>query len=205
MSRTTQFLPLLNLMRYISRVSVLVSGLLLSSMGLDAHAQQSDRAVQAVSVSVRPIVALAVTPANGELLPGTGEAPSISMTWALTTNATGVELLASMDAPLPDGMQLHVSAESGLGERRPAVPISAAAATTLVSGIARGRESGRTIELRLIGDPAGGLFETTRSVTFTLLDPATGTMDSVTRLIRVSSADSASPTEGPALAVADSE
>lgn len=194
-------------MRLSSLISALIAGALLSLSGPDAGARQTDRSLQAVSVSVRPIVALAVTPVSTPILMSPGPASGSELTWAITTNGSGLELLARLDAPLPHGIQLVVSAESGLGEGRESVRISADSPAAIVSSIGRGREKGQLIDLQLLGDLDLDIPVQSLSVTFTLVDPVSGASDSVTRQIRIGSDPEPLRVASPAIAgarIADS-
>lgn len=163
-------------MRSPTRTCLLLAGLLVAMAHPAVEARQTDQSVQTVSVAVRPIVALAVSEASGPLTTGA------VMTWALSTNASGLDLVARLDSPLPSGLVLELSASSKLGRGHQSVRITSEEPTPIVSSIGQGREKQSRIELALVGNRTSGLV---RTITFTLTDPATGTSDSVSRTIRI--------------------
>ena len=109
---------------------------------------QSTVAVQKVSVTVAPIVIMAVF---GEPRPfifdGTTELTRMideSSYYNLTTNVDGVVISAEIDAPIPEGTLLFLSGESTLGSRCGPIDISRATnSREIISSIDRGLENGR--------------------------------------------------------------
>ena len=166
---------------------VILAALLFASSAFHAAAKQSNRSMQHVSVGVRPIVALAVSPLDAALANPTDRADRAIVahaTWAMSTNASGLDLTVRLDSPMPNGQHLEISAASELGEGLRSVRISSSDDVAIVSSIERGREKGTPIEFSIVGKPASAGEMLIRTVTFTLTDPVSGTSDSVSREIR---------------------
>ncbi len=150
---------------------------------------QSPGAVQHVSVTVAPIVVMAVV---GEPRPfiidtasGQSAISDATSFYNLTTNVDDVVISAEIDAPMPIGTLLFLSGESALGTSRGPVDISrATTARVLISSIGHGLENSRRLhyEFRLTDNPTDIPIQS-RTVTLALLNPTTGIENRIAQTI----------------------
>ena len=136
-------------------------------------------ATQTVQLAVQPVMRISVSGSPGALViddvaPGASvsSVTDRSTRYGLVTNRNARNP-ASIAAPLPEGTQLHVGLDSGLGESAGMVDLSEATqAVTLVSGLRSGRDVDRRITYTFSADlDESGFFEgEARTVVFTILE-----------------------------------
>ncbi len=156
----------------------LITVLLLATTAMLPRMAVGQSAVQRVSVTVSPIVVMAVfgDPAPMILSTGTtGSALDRSSFYNLTTNVENVRLTAEIDMPMPAGTHLVLSAETTIGISSGSVEVSKATSpTNLVSSISRGLENGQRLTYAFSSEASSVEIPfQSRTITLTLVDPAT--------------------------------
>lgn len=171
------------LIKSVTTVKTVLAVLLLIGLSETTAHGQTSSAVQHVSVTVQPIVVMAVF---GQPQPfvldhrsngGENSIRDLSSFYNLTTNVDGVILTAEIDSPMPAGTSLSLSAETTLGVSNGSVDISAeTVGRHIVSSISRGLENNRRFayEFRADGSVVSLPLQS-RTVSLSLLNPATGT------------------------------
>jgi len=138
-------------------------------------------AIQHVSVTISPIVVMAVFGEPVPLLLSTGAVATAgpvrdrSSFYNLTTNVENVRLTAEIDTPMPSGTRLTLSAETTIGESSGVVDVSKATSPAiLVSSISRGLENGQRLTYAFSsGASSVEVPFQSRTITLTLIDPTT--------------------------------
>lgn len=161
--------------------SLVILGVALISFALvqDASAQT---ATQALSLSVSKVYRIAITGAATINLAinagvaGTDALTPVSdatSTYAITqNNSASTKVTANLDAVMAKG-KLQIALASGLGTTAGTVDISNAtsgSALNVVTGIALGAESGKTITYTFGANASEGLFSASKTVTLTVVD-----------------------------------
>jgi len=102
-------------------------------------------------------------------------ASDASTFYNLTTNIENVLIQAELDLPMPEGTELWLTGESGLGSSHGLTQLRVGGATSIVSGISRGLENGRPLRYEFVAtDAALDIPTQSRTVTLTLMDTETG-------------------------------
>ena len=161
--------------------SLLTLGVALMSFALvqDASAQT---ATQAVSLSVSKVYRIAITGvatinmAISAGVAGTNALTAVSdalSTYAITqNNSAATKVTANLDAAMPKG-HLTIALASGLGTTAGTVDITSAtsgSALNVVSAIAMGAETGKSITYTFSANASEGLFTAAKTVTLTVID-----------------------------------
>ncbi|GIV59056.1 MAG: hypothetical protein KatS3mg043_0145 [Rhodothermaceae bacterium] len=91
-------------------------------------------------------------------------------------NLDRVDLVASLDTPLPEGVRLLVRGESGLGPSLGSRELSGRedGRVTLVSSLARGHETGCLLTLTVLVEPGFDVLPLRRTLILSLYDPVAG-------------------------------
>jgi hypothetical protein len=160
---------------------LLTLGVALMSFALvqDASAQT---ATQAVSLSVAKVYRIAVTGAATINLAinagvaGTNALTPVSdatSTYAITqNNSAATKVTANLDAVMANG-KLQIALATGLGTTAGTVDISnatGASALNVVTAIAMGAETGKSITYTFSANASEGLFSAAKTVTLTVVD-----------------------------------
>lgn len=155
--------------KYIS-AAILSAGIL----SLNAFAVPSDTATQTVAYEVTPINLITVSGDPGALTVSTatpGSAPSVATdattTYAVTTNESNRTITGQLNTVMPSGVTLSVTLASSASSSGK-VPLIAASASELVTGISNLNESGKTISYELAATSAAGVVSGSRTVTLTI-------------------------------------
>ncbi len=161
--------------------SLVILGVALMSFALvqDVLAQT---ATQAVSLSVSKVYRIAITgAATINLAINAGVAGTDALTpvtdatsaYAITqNNSAATKVTANLDAVMPKG-HLKIALASGLGTTAGTVDITNATSGTalnVVSAIAMGAESGKSITYTFSANASEGLFTASKTVTLTVVD-----------------------------------
>jgi len=161
--------------------SLLTLGVALMSFALvqDASAQT---ATQAVSLSVSKVYRIAITGAatiNMAISAGVAGTDALTAvsdattTYAITqNNSAATKITANLDAAMPKG-KLNILVASTKGTTAGTVDISAAtsaSALNVVTAIAMGAESGKSITYTFSANASEGLFSAAKTVTLTVVD-----------------------------------
>ncbi len=166
--------------------------ILLSCGSLSAYAQTS--ASHTVRIGIQPITVIAV---SGNPLPMMIDRDTqtairdITTHYNLTTNVDDVWIEASLDFPMPNGLELRLSAETGLGQSRGFMVLTPrASGGRLVEGISRGLENGRLLAYELVvKDEQKNIPLQDRRVTLAIVNPETGYRQEVVQTITFSLGD----------------
>ena len=160
--------------------SLLTLGVALMSFALvqDASAQ----ATQAVSLSVSKVYRIAITGAatiNMAISAGVAGTNALTpvtdatSTYAITqNNSAATKVTANLDAAMPKG-HLTIALVSSLGTTAGTVDITSAtsgSALNVVSAIAMGAETGKSITYTFSANASEGLFSAAKTVTLTVID-----------------------------------
>jgi hypothetical protein len=160
--------------------SLLTLGVALMSFALVQNAS-AQTATQAVSLSVSKVYRIAITGGTITLAINAGVAGTDALTpvsdatstYAITqNNSASTKVTANLDAAMPKG-HLKIALASGLGTPAGTVDISAAtsgSALNVVSGIAMGAETGKSITYTFSALASEGLFSASKTVTLTVVD-----------------------------------
>jgi hypothetical protein len=161
--------------------SLVILGLALMSFAIaqDASAQT---ATQALSLSVSKVYRIAITGAatiNMAINAGTAGTDALTPVSDATTsyaitqnNSAATKITANLDAVMAKG-KLQIALVSTKGLSSGTVDISnatGASAATVVTGIALGAESGKTITYTFSANASEGLFSAAKTVTLTVVD-----------------------------------
>ena len=160
--------------------SLLTLGVALMSFALiqDASAQT---ATQAVSLSVSKVYKIAITGGTITLAINAGVAGTDALTpvsdatsrYAITqNNSAATKITANLDAAMPKG-HLTIALVSSLGTTAGTVDITSAtsgSALNVVSAIAMGAETGKSITYTFSALASEGLFTAAKTVTLTVID-----------------------------------
>jgi hypothetical protein len=165
----------------VMKKSLLTLGVALMSFALvqDASAQT---ATQAVSLSVSKVYRIAITGAatiNMAINAGVAGTDALTQvtdattTYAITqNNSAATKVTANLDAAMPKG-HLKIALVSALGTTAGTVDITSAtsaSALNVVSAIAMGAESGKSITYTFSANASEGLFSAAKTVTLTVVD-----------------------------------
>jgi len=103
----------------------------------------------------------------------------------LTTNTPNVLIIAELDFPMPDGVELWLAGETSLGRSSGRVILEGQGQqTNIVSNIGRGLENGRTLQYELVANEGVGVIPfQSRLVTLSIVDSASGKSQQVTQTI----------------------
>ena len=166
-------------------VLLISGGLFLAS----ASAQTSGS--HTVTMGISPISVIAV---SGDPVPlivqrdvplDTGEAIDATTFYNLTTNVQDVMITAELDAPMPDGTSLFLTAESSLGKGNGETELSVSS-RRLVTAIGRGLENGRILQYRFDGSRATTTIPVqSRRVTITIINPRDGLRQEVSQYVQI--------------------
>ena len=161
--------------------SLVILGVALMSFALvqDASAQT---ATQAVSLSVSKVYRIAITGAatiNLAINAGVAGTDALTpvtdatSTYAITqNNSAATKVTANLDAVMPNG-HLKIALASGLGATAGTVDITnatGASALNVVTAIAMGAETGKSITYTFSANASEGLFTASKTVTLTVVD-----------------------------------
>lgn len=161
--------------------SLVILGVALISFALvqDVSAQT---ATQAVSLSVSKVYRIAITGAatiNMAINAGVAGTDALTpvsdatTTYAITqNNSASTKVTANLDAVMAKG-KLQIALVSGLGTTAGTVDISnatGASALNVVTAIAMGAESGKSITYTFSANASEGLFSAAKTVTLTVID-----------------------------------
>jgi hypothetical protein len=160
---------------------LLTLGVAMMSFALvqDASAQT---ATQAVSLTVNKVYRIAITGAatiNMAINAGVAGTDALTpvtdatSTYAITqNNSAATKVTANLDAAMPKG-HLKIALVSGLGTTAGTVDITSAtsgSALNVVSAIAMGAETGKSITYTFSANASEGLFVASKTVTLTVID-----------------------------------
>jgi len=154
---------------------------------LNARAQSTSS--HAVTIQINPISVIAV---SGDPVPlYTDKASELDREsvqdattfYNLTTNVEDVYISAELDFPMPEGTELWLSAESGLGRSNGDVQLSTSSSgVRIVSGLSRGFENGQILSYRFVsGEGVGYLPMQSRRVTIAIVDARNSRRQEVTQ------------------------
>lgn len=156
---------------------LIISALVLLSA--TAIAQNGERAVQVVTMEVKPITKISVSgnPAAlvvNDALAGT-ELLSVrdeNTQYSITTNTENMKIVASINQQMPPGTKLMVSLESRKGISVGVVDISnALSPVDVIRSISKGSDANQRITYIFAADAsAGEIQQQTRTITLTLTD-----------------------------------
>ena len=161
--------------------SIVILGVALMSFALvqDASAQT---ATQAVSLTVSKVYRIAITGAatiNMTIDAGVAGTDALTpvtdatSTYAITqNNSAATKVTANLNAAMPKG-HLKIALVSGLGATAGTVDITSAtsgSALNVVSAIAMGAETGKSITYTFSALASEGLFTAAKTVTLTVID-----------------------------------
>lgn len=151
----------------------------LFAFSASSYAQTS--ASHTVAIRIQPITVMAV---SGDPIPMSilaqegydGGVQTAQTFYDLTTNVDHVYIEATLDAPMPEGAELHVRATSTIGQSRGSVLLDGRSrAKRLVNNMKRGLENGQTLEYTFSADASlGPIPMQSRQVTIALVNPDTG-------------------------------
>jgi hypothetical protein len=161
--------------------SIVILGAAMMSLALVQNAS-AQTAAQPLSLSVSKVYRIAITGAPTiNLAINAGVAGSDALTpvsnalstYAITqNNSAATKVTANLDAALTKG-HLQVALVSGLGHSEGTVDITNAtsgSAVNVVTAIALGAETGKTITYTFSANASEGLFTATPTVTLTVID-----------------------------------
>jgi hypothetical protein len=153
--------------------------LMIFSLVQDATAQTAS---QAVSLSVSKVYRIAITGAGTITMAinaGTAGTDALTQvtdattTYAITqNNSASTKVTANLDAVMANG-KLKIALATGLGTTSGTVDISNAtsgSALNVVTGIAMGAETGKSITYTFSANASEGIFSASKTVTLTVVD-----------------------------------
>ena len=160
---------------------LVILGVALISFAL-AQDVSAQTATQAVSLSVSKVYRIAITGAatiNMAISAGVAGTDALTpvsdatTTYAITqNNSASTKVTANLDAVMAKG-KLQIALASGLGTPVGTVDISnatGASALNVVTAIAMGAESGKSITYTFSANASEGLFSASKTVTLTVID-----------------------------------
>jgi hypothetical protein len=161
--------------------SLLTLGVALMSLAL-VHDASAQTATQAVSLSVSKVYRIAITGAatiNMAISAGVAGTDALTpvsdatSTYAITqNNGAATKVTANLDAAMPKG-HLTIALASSLGTTAGTVDITSAtsgSALNVVTAIAMGAETGKSITYTFSANASEGLFSAAKTVTLTVID-----------------------------------
>jgi hypothetical protein len=156
---------------------VLTASVLLS---MAVQAQTGERAVQAVTLEVKPITKISVSGnpvalVVNDALAGTEELLTVkdeNTVYSITTNLENMKIVASINQQMPPGTKLMVSLASSKGTSVGVVDISnALSPVDVIRSIQKGSDVNQRITYIFAADArAGEIPQQTRTITLTLTD-----------------------------------
>jgi hypothetical protein len=141
-----------------------------------AGVAEAQTATQVVQFQVNAINQIAVTGSVSPMVINSataGSAPasvtSTGSTYAISTNESNQKITASIDQPMPSGVQLEVALVAPGGASSAGNVTLGTASADLVTGISSTAASSLPITYRLSATPIAQVSPSTRTVTFTIV------------------------------------
>ena len=161
--------------------SIVILGVVLMGFAL-VQSASAQTATQALSLSVSKVYRIAITGAatiNMAISAGVAGTDALTpvadatTTYAITqNNSASTKVTANLDAVMAKG-KMKIALASSLGSTAGTVDISNAtsgSALNVVTGIALGAESGKSITYTFSANASEGLFSASKTVTLTVVD-----------------------------------